>query len=58
MRDWSAEYEVAAGHDRRALGPAGDRGVVADEHEGQAAFPPELLHQSDDLVARLLVEGE
>ena len=41
---------------RQPLRAAGQRAVVGDQDQGQAAFPPELLQQRDDLVPGVLVQ--
>jgi hypothetical protein len=48
--------EAALVHDADPLGPAGDGGVVGDQDQGQAAFPPQVFQQDDDVVAGVLIQ--
>jgi len=53
---YAVDREQALAHHADPLGAAGDGGVVGDQDQSEAAFPPELLQQVDDLVAGVLVE--
>ena len=48
--------ELAVLHDADPLCPARHRAVVRDQHHRQAAVPPQLLQQADDVVPGALVQ--
>jgi hypothetical protein len=51
-----ADGQAALVHHADPLRPPDHRTVVADQHQGQPAFAPQLLDQPDDLVPGVLVE--